>query len=64
MTNDTQIPNELLGYFAVLVDEDLDKNRDHLQWLKDHPAEPDRDLQIAECERAVELAVIAQKLVG
>jgi hypothetical protein len=38
------------------VEEDEARNRDHLRWLDEHLSEPDREQQIAESERAIELA--------
>lgn len=54
------IPDEIRQYVGLLITEDLDRNRDHIQWLEDHPGEPDREQQRAESERAIELARQAQ----
>jgi hypothetical protein len=62
MASLNEISNELREYLARIIDEDLDRNRDHLDWLQEHPDEPDRDQQHAECERAVEMARKAQAL--
>jgi hypothetical protein len=56
-----EISDEIRRYIATVIEEDADKNRDHLKWLEENPEEPDREQQRAECERAVELARAAQK---
>jgi hypothetical protein len=60
------LPNELTealrSYLGLIIEEDLEKNRDHLVWLGENPHEPDRDLQIAETERAIELSTEALAL--
>jgi len=56
MTSADEIPDEIRRYLAVIIEEDADKNRDHLKWLEQNPQEPDREQQRAQCERAVELA--------
>ncbi len=58
----TKIPDALRDYLAQIIEEDFDRNQDHLEWLEENPQEPDRELQRAECERAVELARKAQSL--
>lgn len=56
----SELPEDIRDYLALLIDEDLDRNRDHLDWLQENPNEPDREQQRAECERAVEMALKAQ----
>jgi hypothetical protein len=56
-----EISDEIRQYLGRLIEEDLDRNRDHLKWLKENPEEPDRDLQRAESERAIELAGKARR---
>lgn len=58
-TSSSEIPSDVRDYIATLIEEDLDRNRDHLKWLDANPDEPDREQQRAECERAVELAAQA-----
>jgi hypothetical protein len=58
----TKIPDDVRDYLARIIEEDADRNLDHLDWLKENPQEPDRDLQIAESQQAVELAGKAQLL--
>lgn len=55
-----EISDEIRQYLGRLIEEDLDRNRDHLKWLEENPEEADRDLQRAESERAIELAGKAQ----
>lgn len=55
MASAHEIPDEIRRYLAVLIEEDLDKNRDHLKWLAGNPDEPDREQQRAESDRAIEL---------
>jgi len=55
-----EVSDEIRQYLGRLIEEDLDRNRDHLKWLEENPEEPDRDLQRAESERAIELAGKAQ----
>jgi hypothetical protein len=57
-----EISDEIRQYLGRLIEEDLDRNRDHLKWLEENPEEADRDLQSAESERAIELAGKAQKV--
>jgi hypothetical protein len=57
-----EISDEIGQYLGRLIEEDLDRNRDHLKWLEENPEEADRDLQRAESERAIELAGKAQRL--
>ena len=56
--------SEIVDYLKILIAEDADKNRDHIAWLGSPEAvdEEDRELQISQCERAVELAEQAQRL--
>jgi hypothetical protein len=42
-----EISDEIRRFLASIIEEDADKNRDHLKWLEQNPEE---------CERAVELA--------
>jgi len=56
-----EIPDEIGQYLGRLIEEDFDRNCDHLNWLDENPEEPDRDLQRAESERAIELAGKAQR---
>ena len=53
---------EIKSYLAALIDEDAEHNRDHLIWLASPEAadEEDRERQIAECQRAVELAALRE----
>ena len=62
MTARKEISDQIRQYLRRLIEEDLDRNRDHLKWLEANPGEPDRDLQRAESERAIELADKAQRL--
>jgi hypothetical protein len=52
----THVSDEMRDYLAALIEEDAQKNRDHIEWLDLNPQEPDRELQRAECERALALA--------
>ena len=61
MTARKEISDQIRQYLRRLIEEDLDRSRDHLKWLEENPEEPDRDLQRAESERAVKLAGKAQK---
>ena len=56
-----EITDEIRDYLALLISEDLDRNRDHIKWLEENSMEPDRDLQRAESERAIELAGKARR---
>jgi hypothetical protein len=58
-----KLPDEIKTYLAMIIEEDLDKNRDHLVWLdtEDGQQEDNRARQIAETERAIELAKKAQE---
>ena len=56
-----EISDEIRQYLGRLIEEDLDRNRDHLKWLEENPEEADRDLQRAESERAIELAGKARR---
>jgi hypothetical protein len=60
-----ELPNDVSEYLARLIEEDVEKNRDHLCWLletEDGQKEADRALQIAEIERAIALGTWAQVL--
>jgi hypothetical protein len=50
----------------LLIEEDADNNRDHLKWLGSPEAsdEEDRDQQIAQSERQIELARMAHEHLG
>jgi hypothetical protein len=48
--------DELRGYLIDLITDDIDRQRAHLEWLNANPDEPDRDLQRAESERALQMA--------
>src|SRR5580704_17642809 len=37
--------DEIRSYLAVIIEEDAEKNRDHLKWLEQNPQEPDREQQ-------------------
>jgi hypothetical protein len=50
------LPDEIRSYLATLVDDDCERQRDHLTWLAQNPDEADRDRQVAECEQLIELA--------
>jgi hypothetical protein len=49
------LPPEIVAHLLMLAEEDIDANEDHMQWLVAHPDEEDRDIQMAECERSIEL---------
>ena len=53
---------DIVAYLKTLIEEDADRKRDHLAWLQSPEAvdEQDREQQVAESERAVELAKKAQ----
>jgi len=57
-----EISDEISQYLGGLIEEDRDHNLDHLKWLEENPEEPDRDLQRAESELAIEQAGKAQRL--
>jgi hypothetical protein len=56
-----ELPEEIREYLSMVIAEDVDRNEDHITWLARNPIEPDRTLQIAECERAIELGGKAQE---
>ena len=52
-------------YLSNLIEEDAEKNRSHIAWLRSAEAEKeeDREQQLAACELAIELAgKAAQKI--
>lgn len=56
----SEMSEDVRRYLGMLIEEDVEKNRDHLRWLGENPQEPDRDLQFAQSERAVALGRLAQ----
>jgi hypothetical protein len=54
------IPDAVRDYLACIIAEDIDRNAEHLDWLEQHPDEPDREQQVAEALQAIELARKAQ----
>ncbi len=51
MVTRMQLEQEQIGYLKLLIEDDLDRARDHLKWLTDTPEgqrEADRDQQIAD----------------
>jgi hypothetical protein len=56
------LAEDVRHHIARVIDDAIERAADHIAWLGQNPNEPDHDQQIAECERAIELAVKAQAL--
>jgi hypothetical protein len=53
-------------FLRCVLEEDLDRNRDHLDWLRSEEAceEEDKPQQQAECEHSIELGAAILLLLG
>jgi hypothetical protein len=54
---------ETSKWVSDLIREAETNAKAHLEWLKAHPGEADRDQQIAECERVIRCAPVALSIV-
>jgi hypothetical protein len=47
--------DELRAHFLCLIEEAIERDEAHLVWLEQTPNEPDRDLQVSETTRSLQL---------
>jgi hypothetical protein len=46
---------ELRDHLLCIIEDAIERAEDHLDWLAHHPQEPDREAQIADTQRSLEL---------
>ena len=49
--------DELRDHLRNIIEEAIERAEDHLDWLAHHPQEPDREAQIADTQRSLELTM-------
>ena len=46
---------ELRDHLLCIIEEAIERAENHLDWLAHHPQEPDREAQLADTERLIDL---------
>ena len=49
--------DELRDHLRNIIEDAIERAEDHLDWLAHHPKEPDREAQIADTQRSLELTM-------
>jgi hypothetical protein len=47
--------DELRVHFLSLIEDAIERDEEHLSWLASHPNEPDREAQISDTQKSLEL---------
>ena len=47
---------ELRDRLLCIIEEAIERAENHLDWLAHHPQEPDREAQLADTERLIDLS--------
>lgn len=47
--------DELRQHLLCIIEDAIERGEDHLDWLSLHPNEPDRDGQIVDTQRSLDL---------
>ena len=48
--------DELRDHLLCIIEDAIERAEDHLDWLAHHPQEPDRDAQLADTKRSIDLS--------
>ena len=55
---------ELRDHLLCIIEEAIERAEDHLDWLAHHPQEPDREAQMVDTQRSIDLSKRLRDLPG
>jgi hypothetical protein len=49
------LDDTLIAHLQRVLEDDIERAEDHLEWLSRHAGEPDRDAQLADTQTSIDL---------